>query len=37
MLAWLLVGVPLGAGALLACTGRRADWAAPALGSSWRR
>ncbi|PZS12017.1 MAG: hypothetical protein DLM60_23245 [Pseudonocardiales bacterium] len=32
MLAWLLVGVPLGAGALLACAGRRADRAAPALG-----
>jgi len=32
MLAWLLVAVPLGAGALLGCAGRRADRAAPALG-----
>jgi NADH-quinone oxidoreductase subunit L len=32
MLAWLLVAVPLGAGAVLACAGRRADRVAPALG-----
>lgn len=32
MLAWLLVAVPLGAGALLACAGRRADRVAPAFG-----
>ncbi len=32
MLAWLLVAVPLGAGAVLACTGGRADRIAPALG-----
>lgn len=32
MLAWLLVAVPLGAGALLACAGQRADRVAPGFG-----
>ncbi|MGH4020753.1 MAG: proton-conducting transporter membrane subunit [Pseudonocardiaceae bacterium] len=31
-LAWLLVAVPLGTGAVLACTGRRGDRVAPATG-----
>lgn len=31
-LAWLLIAVPLGTGALLACTGRRGDRVAPVVG-----
>lgn len=31
-LAWLLIAVPLGTGAALACTGRRGDRIAPAVG-----
>ena len=34
MLAWLLVAVPLVAGAVLGCTGRRGDRIAPAVGVS---
>ncbi|MDR7300021.1 NADH-quinone oxidoreductase subunit 5 family protein [Haloactinomyces albus] len=32
VLVWLLVAVPLGTGAVLACTGRRGDRPAPAVG-----
>ena len=31
-LAWLLIAVPLGTGAALACTGRRGDRIAPVIG-----